>query len=149
MNKNHAERFSWSERHNRFGPSRARIRKGSSVRKIFARRLRDMNRLVEVVALSFRSPRPRSGRTRFSRGSLTGAAVASHIVPIGTVRPVMELAARQEGDTPSDSPWDAARPIDPEVRVRVAERIADTIKGWIDDGETLDSAPDPFDPAIS
>ena len=61
------------------------------MRKIFARRLRDIgDRLVEVeLALSFRSAPTivRAVDAVFARTKLTETAVASRIVPIGTVRP--------------------------------------------------------------
>jgi len=124
------------------------------MRKIFARRLRDIgDRLVEVeLALSFRSAPTivRAVDAVFARTKLTGDGRS---VPHRSNRDgqasMLELwPPVKKSDTPSDSPWDA--PLDridsrsPESRV--AERIADTIKGWIDDGETLDSRARPVRP---
>ncbi len=98
--------------------------------------------VLRVVDKVFENPAARDGL------SFGGSPIIHHTERAGQAGVVELWPTLKPDETPDPRPWDwpfdRATPASP--RVRLADRIAATIKSWLDDKEILESAGRPIEP---
>ncbi|MBI1985415.1 MAG: double-strand break repair helicase AddA, partial [Rhodospirillales bacterium] len=103
---------------------------------------RSASAVLKVVDKVFENPAARDGL------SFDARPILHHTERAGQAGLVELWPTLKPDDEPETRPWDWPfdKPSPESPRVRLADQIADTIKGWLDRGEILESAVRPIEP---